>query len=141
MILLDTNVVSEVMKPEPEPTVLAWLDSVPATSLSISSVTQAEILYGIALLPQGKRRLALADAAWTVFRVYFPGRIFPFDSEAAVAFADLAVGRRRSGHSVSQPDAQIAAIALSRNASLATRNTRDFVNCGVELIDPWTHHA
>jgi toxin FitB len=137
MILLDTNVVSELMKASPAPSVLGWIDATRGASQFISSVTEAEILYGIALLPEGKRRDALANAARVAFETHFHGRILPFDSEAAKAFAALAAGRRRAGLPISMADAQIAAIARSRGAVLATRNGPDFEGCGVELINPW----
>jgi predicted nucleic acid-binding protein len=137
MIVLDTNVVSELMKSAPEPAVMAWIDAIPGATLFLSAVTQAEILYGVALVPEGKRREGLALAARNAFETYFRGRILPFDSEAAEAFAELAAGRRRAGRPISQADAQIAAIARSRGAALATRNVPDFEGCGVEIVDPW----
>jgi len=137
MIVLDTNVVSELMKESPEPAVMAWTDAIPGATMFLSAVTQAEILYGVALVPEGKRRQGLALAARTAFETYFRGRILPFDSEAAEAFAELAAGRRRAGRPISQADAQIAAIARSRGAVLATRNVPDFEGCGVEIVDPW----
>jgi predicted nucleic acid-binding protein len=137
MIVLDTNVVSELMKSAPEPSVLAWIDAMPAATVFVSAITRAEILYGIALVPEGKRRDRLEQAAHTAFETYFRGRILPFDSEAADAFAPLAAGRRQAGRPISQPDAQIAAIARSRGAELATRNVPDFEGCGVEIINPW----
>ena len=103
----------------------------------ISAVTQAEILYGVALVTQGKRREGLARAARTAFETYFRRRILPFDSEAAEAFAVLAASRRQAGRPISQADGQIAAIARSRGAALATRNVPDFAGCGVEVVDPW----
>ena len=137
MILLDTNIVSELMKSAPEPSVLAWIDDMPAAIVFVSAITRAEILYGIALVPEGKRRDRLEQAAHTAFETYFRGRILPFDSEAADAFAPLAAGRRQAGRPISQADAQIAAIARSRGAELATRNVPDFEGCGVEIVNPW----
>jgi len=137
MILLDTNVVSELMKSAPEPAVMAWINAIPGPTVFVSAVTQAEILYGVALVPEGKRRQGLAQAARTAFEIYFRGRILPFDSEAAEAFAELAAARRQTGRPISQADAQIAAIARSRGAELATRNVPDFEGCGVEVINPW----
>jgi len=138
MILLDTNVVSELMKALPEPAVMTWIDAVPASALFVSAITQAEILYGVALLPEGKRREGLERAAHIAFETYFRGRILPFDSEAAEAFALLATDRRQAGRPISQADAQIAAIARSRGAELATRNVPDFDGCGVEIVNPWS---
>jgi predicted nucleic acid-binding protein len=137
MILLDTNVVSELMKSAPEPAVMVWINTLPGSTVFISAVTQAEILYGVALVPEGRRREGLARAARTAFETYFRKRILPFDCEAAEAFAALAAGRRRAGRPISQADAQIAAIARSRGAALATRNVPDFEGCGVEIVDPW----
>jgi predicted nucleic acid-binding protein len=137
MILLDTNVVSELMKSAPEPAVMVWINTLPGSTVFISAVTQAEILYGVGLVPEGERREGLARAARTAFETYFRGRILPFDSEAAEAFATLAAGRRQAGRPISQADAQIAAIARSRGADLATRNAPDFEGCGLEIINPW----
>ena len=137
MIVLDTNVVSELMKASPDPSVLAWIDGLPGTTVFVSAITRAEILYGIALVPDGKRRHRLEQAAHTAFETYFRGRILPFDSEAADAFAPLAASRRQAGQPISLPDAQIAAIARSRGAELATRNVPDFKGCGVTVINPW----
>jgi toxin FitB len=137
MILLDTNVVSELMKSAPEPAVMDWINAIPGATVFLSAVTQAEILFGVALVPEGRRRDGLAQAARTAFETYFRGRILPFDSEAAEAFAVLAAGRRHAGRPISQADAQIAAIARSRGAALATRNVPDFEGCGVEVVDPW----
>jgi predicted nucleic acid-binding protein len=138
MILLDTNVVSELMKSTPEPAVMTWINAIPGATVFVSAVTLAEILYGVALVPDGQRRQGLARAARIVFESYFRGRILSFDSEAAEAFADLAAARRQAGRPISQADAQIAAIARSRGAELATRNVPDFEGCGVEVINPWT---
>ena len=137
MILRDTNVVSELMKSAPEPSALAWIDAMPAATAFVSAITRAEILCGIAPVSEGKRRDRLEQAAHTAFETYFRGRILPFDSEAADAFAPLAAGRRQAGRPISQPDAQIAAIARSRGAELATRYVPDFEGCGVEIVNPW----
>ena len=141
MILLDTNVVSELMKLAPEPAVMVWINTLPGSTVFISAVTQAEILYGVALVPEGKRREGPAQAARIAFETYFRGRILPFDFEAAEAFAALAAGRRQAGRPISQADAQIAAIARSRGAALATRNVADFEGCGVEIVNPWVSSA
>jgi len=125
------------MKSAPEPAVMVWINTLPGSAVFISAITQAEILYGVALVPEGKRREGLARAARTAFETYFRGRILPFDSEAAEAFAALAAGRRQVGRPISLADAQIAAIARSRGATLATRNVPDFEGCGVEIVDPW----
>jgi predicted nucleic acid-binding protein len=137
MILLDTNILSELIRPVPAPAVLRWLAAQPVASVFISAVTEAELRYGVALLPDGKRRAALAAEVAAMLEVDFAGRILPFDSPAAVAYAALAVSRREAGRPISQADAQIAAIARSRGAELATRNVTDFEECGVEIINPW----
>ena len=137
MLLLDTNVVSELMKDAPDMGVLARIDSLPRAELFVTSLTQAELLYGVALLPRGKRREAIASAIDLVFGRLFSDRLLPFDSSAASAFADIAAGRRRVGRPISVFDAQIAAVARSRRATLATRDIKDFEGCGVELFDPW----
>lgn len=138
MILLDTNVVSELMRPAPAPAVMSWLAAQPAASLFISAVTEAELRYGVTLLPEGRRRADLIAAVDGMLAEDFTGRILPFDSAAAVAYAAIAAGRRHEGKPISQFDAQIAAIAQSRGAELATRNVSDFEGCEVEVINPWT---
>ncbi len=137
MIVLDTNVLSELMKPAPADSVVRWVAAQPATSLYTTSVTQAEILHGILLLPAGKRRNALQAAAEAMFEEDFGGRILPFGGEAARAYARIALERRRAGHPISHFDAQIAAIAGSAGAAVATRNVADYEGCGVKVINPW----
>lgn len=137
MIIADTNVISEVMKPISADQVLRWMAKQPPTSLFITTVTQAEILYGVELLPRGKRRAALKLAVEALFEEDFAGRILPFDSDAARVFPQIAASRRASGRPISQRDAQIAAITRSRGAALATRNTGHFRHCGIVLLNPW----
>lgn len=139
MIVLDTNVVSEMMRAKPAPAVAAWFAAQSPAALFTTSLSQAEVLHGLALLPAGKRRSALQAAASALFEQDFAGRILPFDQDAAPYFAAIAVERRRSGHPISQTDGQIAAIARSRAGAIATRNVRDFEGCGLTLIDPWAH--
>jgi predicted nucleic acid-binding protein len=137
MIIVDTNVLSEVIKLSPSPRVVDWWNSHPEDELYLTSITQAEILAGIELLPRGKRRAAIAQAAEATFREDFADRILPFDGEAACEFARIIAARRSLGRPISQPDAQIAAIARNCGAVLATRNTGDFEHCGVKLVNPW----
>jgi toxin FitB len=137
MILLDTNVISELMKAIPNSTVEAWLSRQPTESLFITAITEAELRYGAALLAPGRRRKSLTAAVEAMLAEDFTGRILPFDSSAAVAYAVVAAERRQAGRPMAQFDAQIAAIAKSRGTALATRNTPDFEDCGINLINPW----
>lgn len=137
MILLDTNVLSELMKATPTPGVLAWVAGRVDVDLYTTAITQAEILHGIALLPSGRRRDGLENAALAMFTQDLGGRVLPFDSDAASAYAKVAVTRRRAGRPISHFDAQIAAIALVNRAPLATRNGADFAGLGIQVIDPW----
>ena len=125
------------MKPRPQVSVEGWIAANPLPDPFTTAVTQAEVGSGLAILPPGQRRDALARAARTMFEAVFEGRVLPFDQEAADAYATLVAERRRVGRPISPFDAQIAAIARSRGAALATRDTRDFEGCGVKLLDPW----
>lgn len=136
--LLDTDVLSELLRSQPAPAVLAWFAEQPPESLFVSAVTQAEMMLGARLLPAGKRRKALEVALGAMFSEDFAGRILPFDSASVAAYVEIVVERREMGRPISQFDAQIAAIARRAGARLATRNTGDFLNCKVGLIDPWT---
>ena len=135
--LLDTNVLSELLRLAPEPAVLNWFSEQPAESLFVSAVTQAEMMLGARLLPVGRRRGALEASIAAMFHEDFSGRILPFDTAAAVDYVDIAATRRTTGRPISQFDAQIAAIARHGNLKLATRNTADFEDCGLMLVDPW----
>jgi hypothetical protein len=137
VIILDTNVLSELMKAAPAASVTEWVARQPASRLFITAVTQAEILYGIGLFPKGRRRDSIATAAKAMFDEDFTGRILAFNSDAATAYADITVVRRNMGRPIAQFDAQIAAIARSTGAALATRNIDDFEGCEIELINPW----
>ena len=137
MFVLDTNVVSELMGERPNPQVLGWMDNQLTANLFVTSVTEAEIRTGIATLPEGERRRGLTAAAERLFGVLFDDRTLPFDSDAARAYAMLAAGRRAAGRLVSQAGCQIAAIARSVGASIATRNARDFSGTGIDVVDPW----
>ena len=139
--LLDTNVLSELLRARPEPAVLAWFAVQAPDSLVVSAVTQAEMLLGARLLPAGQRRQQLQQALEAMFREDFSGRVLPFDTAAAADYADVVHSRRNAGRPISQFDAQIAAIALCRGAGLATRNVADFEGCGLAVDNPWNHGA
>lgn len=138
MIVLDTNVVSELIRAEPAPQVLAWVDARPARTLAITAVTAAELLYGVARLPRGRRASLLADAVRDVLEVDFAGRVLPFDLIAAAHYADIVTARERSGRPISAADAQVAATSRSHGSALATRNERDFDGLGIDVVNPWT---
>jgi toxin FitB len=137
VIVLDTNVLSEILKPSPKPGVLRWLAEQEPAGVFTTSITVAEMLYGVELLTSGKRRSSLLSACKSIFDEEFAGRILPFDEEAARAYPKIAAERRAMGLPISQFDAMIAAIVRSQRAALATRNTDDFAHCGLRLIDPW----
>lgn len=137
MIVLDTNVLSELMRPQPAEHVVRWVADQTRASLFITSITQAEILHGILLLPAGKLRDAFDAAAEAVFNEDFAGRVLPFDSDAARPYARIATQRRRGGRPISRVDAQIAAIARAADAAVATRNVEDFAGCEVRVGNPW----
>jgi toxin FitB len=137
MIILDTNVLSEMMRPQRDRTSMTWILAEDPAQLFTTAVAQAEILFGLALLPQGRRRTLLAGAVRQMFAEDFAERTLPFDSAAAEEYAALAAQRRGLGRPIAPFDAQIAAIARSRNAILATRNIKDFGDCDVRLVNPW----
>lgn len=138
MILLDTYVISELMRPTPNQIVVKWVSSLPKMSLFTSAITEAEILYGVSILSEGKRKAELMDAVLQIFNTDLKGRVMPFDSNAASAYSSIASSRKRIGKPISQFDAQIAAIAHSRGSAVATRNIHDFQDCGIEVINPWS---
>jgi predicted nucleic acid-binding protein len=138
MIVLDTNVLSEVLRPAPEPRVVDWLKDQPRTSLFTTTVTRGEILYGIRLLPAGKRRDGFWDAAIKIFDIDFAGQVLTFDNGSADEFAWISASRRAAGRPITQFDALIAGITRSRGAELATRNVTDFEGCDIEVINPWS---
>lgn len=137
MILLDTNVVSELMRPEPSTAVLDWFGARNADDQFLSAVSEAELWTGIALLPAGRRRDRLHDAVEAMIEQDFSGRLLPFDSAAARAYADIFAMRRSAGRPLMEADCQIAAIAACRGLAIATRNTGDFAGCGIDVVDPW----
>ena len=136
MILLDTNVVSEAMKPEPNPTVRDWLDAQAAETLFLSSVTIAELMFGIGALPEGKRKDNLAAVLEGLLGM-FDARILSFDTETARRYADVAVKARAAGKGFPTPDGYIAAIAAAHGFDVASRDTSAFIAAGLTVIDPW----
>lgn len=137
MIVLDTNVVSEAMKPSPHPAVLSWLNKQPAETLYLSSITLAEILFGIRSLPAGRRKENLAQALDGLISL-FKGRILSFDIDAARQYAELATAAKSAGRGFPIPDGYIAAIAVSRKFIVASRDTAPYLAAGVRVFDPWT---
>lgn len=137
MIILDTNVVSEVFRPMPEASVGRWLASHPQERYFLSSISKAELLFGLACMPVGQRKRDLAEVMQRFFQEKVPNPILAFDGDDAEHYADLSAGRKRLGRPIGELDAQIAAIARCRGYLIATRNTRDFEDCGIELINPW----
>jgi predicted nucleic acid-binding protein len=137
VILLDTNVISELMRPQPEPRVLAWADGLDPEAVAITAMTEAEILHGLARLPDGRRKQNLQQSWEALMAEVFTGRVWPFTSEAAHWYAQLLRCREQLGRSMATADAVIAATALAQGASLATRDVADFADIGLELINPW----
>ncbi|MFN7220572.1 MAG: type II toxin-antitoxin system VapC family toxin [Burkholderiales bacterium] len=136
MIILDTNVVSEAMKPEPNVFVKAWLNEQAIETMYLSSITLAELLYGIGALPRGKRKVLLTKALDGLMGL-FRDRVLPFDADAARRYAELAVGARAAGQGFPTPDGYIAAIAASRGYDVATRDTAPYSAAGLKVINPW----
>jgi len=137
VIILDTNVLSELARETPDSAVLSWLDSQPESGLATTAINAAEMLYGVARLPEGRRKTQLDAAVKAVVREDFRGRVAAFDASAAGHYAAVASERERRGRPIAAADAQIAAICRARGAALATRNTKDFEDTGIALIDPW----
>jgi predicted nucleic acid-binding protein len=137
VIVLDTNVVSELMRPKPDPGVLRWFGARGHARFHVTAITVAEMLLGLELLPRGKRRDAMEVALRQVFDSDFDGRVLAFGSDAASYYAQVVATRRRAGRPIQTMDAQIAAIARAHGCAVATRNVDDFAACGVEVLDPW----
>ena len=136
-ILLDTNALSELLRAAPDPAALNWFSRQREDQLFVSAVTQAEMVLGARLLPDGRLQQRLQDALRGLFEDDFANRVLPFDGGSVACYADIVVARRRAGRPISQFDAQIAAIAVQNGFALATRNVRDFEGCGLRLINPW----
>jgi predicted nucleic acid-binding protein len=137
MFVLDTNILSAMMSLRPSAEVAAWVDGQPEELLFTTSISQAEILSGLAIMPDGRRRRALEVAAAAMFSEDFEGRVLPFDMEAAAAYADIFAARRRGGRPAATLDLMIASVAHSHGASVVTRDTGGFEDCGLALINPW----
>lgn len=138
MFLLDTNILSELMRPKPDAGVVQWLDTLPDDEIWISAVTVGEIRLGLALLPKGRRKQILTKLAEEMFDEEFSEKCLPFDYQAAGEYAKIVASRSCQGRPVAVEDAQIAAIALTADLALATRNTKDFLGIeGLKLVNPW----
>lgn len=137
MIILDTNVVSELMRDEPSPIVIDWVNAYPQSALFVTTITEAEIRYGIAIIPVGKRRDSLKAASERMFDEMFLDRILPFDRRSAREYSEIAAKRRSIGLSGKGEDVQIAAIAKANGAAVGTRNVAHFLETGIEVINPW----
>jgi predicted nucleic acid-binding protein len=138
VILLDTNVISELARKMPDPGVLSWLDSLEVSDVATTAITAAELRYGVARLPGGHRKQELTVVIRGILTEDFYGRVLPFDERASVLYADIVTGRERIGRPIGVADAQIAAICRDLDAALATRNLPAFEETGIELINPWT---
>ncbi len=138
MILIDTNVVSETMRADPQPTVVKWLNAQAAKTLYFAALSLAELLYGIALLPDGRRKVELGLVLSKQVEIFFGERVLFFDVAAAEAYADVMSRARRTGRPIGIADGQIAAIALTHHLAVATRDTFPFEAAGLDVINPWT---
>ena len=138
MIVLDTNVVSELMLPSPAASVVDWVSRQAMPTLYLSAISEAELRYGVEILPEGQRRERLHGKIEGMLLEDFAGRILPFDSYAAQAYATIASARRAAGHPINHADCQIASIARSMRAPVATRDVTDFEGCGIDVINPWS---
>ncbi|MDE2837320.1 MAG: type II toxin-antitoxin system VapC family toxin [Chloroflexota bacterium] len=137
MFVLDTNVLSELMLAAPDPRASAWADGEPGQTLYTTAISESEIRVGIALMPEGRRRRELAATAERLFEELLAGHVLPFDRRAAHAYAAIGATRRAAGREYHTRDCQIAAIARANGAAVATRNVRDFRDCGIEIVNPW----
>ena len=138
MVILDTNALAELIRARPHPAVVEWMDQQDTFELWITAVTAAELRTGVALLPEGRRKSDLHLHIERLLDETFAGYVLPFDDRSAIPYADIVSGRRNKGRSIAFQDAQIGAICLQQGMTLATRNTRDFEDTGIDLIDPWS---
>jgi toxin FitB len=141
MFVLDTNVLSAVMGSQPVPEVAAWVAGQPEELLYTTAVCQADVLAGIEILPEGRRRRSLEGMAKAIFANAFDGRVLSFDSAAGAAYAGIFAARKRAGRPTAPHDLMIAAIARANDANMVTRNVDDFEDCGLTLINPWEAHG
>jgi predicted nucleic acid-binding protein len=141
VIVLDTNVLSELIRPTPEPQVVTWVDDQDTSDLMITSITAAELRAGVAVLPRGRRKEKIALQIERLIREVFGGHVLPFDVDASSQYADIIATGRRTGHPMNAMDAQIAAMCRQRDATLATRNVEDFRSASLTVINPWTDAA
>ena len=139
MVVVDTNVLSELMRPTPDTVIASWVGERATSSLHLTAISEAELRFGLAIMPPGRRRDGLAEGLERMLRTGFANRVLPFDSAAASAYAEIAAARRAMGRPMPEADCQIAAIARSRDLAVVTRNVRDFADAGINVIDPWTH--
>ena len=139
MIILDTNVISELIRPTPNQNVVTWVDNQPGHAIHITAITLAELLYGVARLPDGPRKRELAEQIESMIDIDLDHRVIAFDETAAVHHADIVTRRERAGRPMNATDAQIAAITRSHGATLATPNTDDFTDTAITIINPWTN--
>lgn len=141
MILLDTNVISEIMRPHPDPVVTTWIQSLPRTEFWTSTVVVAELLSGIDLMPSGQRQKGLREAIEGMLTEDFHGQILSFDLPAAHHYGKILSARQRMGRPINEMDAEIAATARAHGAAIATRNVKDFLACDIKLINPWSDNS
>ena len=141
MIILDTNVVSEIFKPKPDPAAAGWLMAQPKERCFLTAISKSELLFGLACMPDGRRKRDLADVMQAFFEVELLTLVLAFEGSDAEHYADILASRKRLGRRIGELDAQIAAIARRRSYNVATRNVSDFEHCGVEIINPWEYSA
>ena len=137
MVVVDTNVLSELMRPTPDTVIASWVGERATSSLHLTAISEAELRFGLAIMPPGRRRDGLTEGLERMLRTGFANRVLPFDSAAASAYAEIAAARRAMGRPMPEADCQIAAIARSRDMAVVTRNVRDFADAGIDVIDPW----
>ena len=137
MIILDTNVVSELMRSDADAQVMAWVDRHPGDQVFITAVTAAELLYGVTRLPDGRRKQVLVTKVRDLIVEDFDDQVLPFSSDSAHHYAEIIASRERSGKPISMADAQIAAICRQYDLALGTRNTKDFADTGIRVLNPW----